>query len=97
MRKRLIVALLLILGLPQFLFELLSDKTGRALLRVITSGRVRARQQSEPDAKPFNIWWRDANGVVVSEGTAMIIGMVFWLSLLILSAATFDAVVRNPS
>jgi len=96
MRKRLILLVLLISAFPQFLFELAFDKTGRALLRAITSGRVRAREHSEPDTKPFNVWWRDANGVVVSEGTVMVIGMLFWLSVL-LTVIAFDALVRNPS
>lgn len=96
MKKRLIWLLLLIPSLPELLFELVSDKTGRALLRIVSSGRVRARQHSEPDPKPFNLWWRDAGGVVLSEGTATVIGLLFWLSVLILSAFAFDTFVRDP-
>ena len=64
----------------------MSEKTGRALLRVIALGRVRIREQREPDPKPFHVFWRDEKGYVVSEGTAGVIGALSWLSVLLVSA-----------
>ena len=96
MIKRLVELLVFILALPELLFEFICNKTGRLLILAITFGRARVKEESEVDAKAFNMWRRDANGIVISQGTAGFIGILFWLSMLILSIFAWDAFVRNP-
>lgn len=91
MGKRLATLLLLVPLLPQALFEFLSDRTGRALIRIVTAGRVRTKSCAELDIKPFHGWWRDEKGLVLSEGLAMTIGVLFWLAVVVLGAASIEA------
>jgi hypothetical protein len=83
--------------LLQGLFEFLMDKTGRRVLRVMSAGRIRAREHTEPDPNPFHMWWRDQDGIVVSDGTPMMIGMLFWLLVAIIFLIACEALFGNPN
>jgi hypothetical protein len=92
-----VVGQFLVQAIGELVLEFFAYRTGRLVIWTITFGRVRAQGLSEPGPTPPAGKWRDANGtLVLSWERAQLIGILFWISVL-LAALAYEVFVRNPS